>query len=106
MQEEKTAFFVKMSFSLEDLVKPHLASQCKPYVIEKTVTLAKIDFENFINDLCVDRSYIEDNASLCYIDNKGVWHCLFIKQKGKTDGVLVMSEGQNFPKWSAYIQAK
>ena len=98
-----TAHFVSMSFRLEDLRRPHLVKHQKPYVIEKTVQLAKIDYENFITDLCVDRWFIEENAKLCRIDDDDVWHCIFVQQQGRTDGVLVMPEGQDFPKWAAYL---
>jgi hypothetical protein len=98
-----TAFFVSLPFRLENLHRPHLSTEHKPYVIEKTVKLEEIDYENFITDLCVDRWYIEESASLCRIDEDGVWHCLFIRQQSRMDGVLVMSEGRNFPKWAAYM---
>jgi hypothetical protein len=101
--KHSTAYFVSMPFRLEDLRRPHLNSERKPYAVEKTVELAKIDYENFITDLCVDRWFIEDNAKLCRIDSDGVWHCIFARQRGKKDGVLVMSEGRDFPKWAAYI---
>lgn len=103
MSETATAFFVKLSFRLEDLQRPHLASHRKPYVVEKTVELEEIDYENFITDLCVERWFIEENASLCRIDEDDVWHCILARQQGRTDGVLVMSEGRDFPKWAAYL---
>ena len=97
------AFFVSMPFQIEDLKRPHLNTHRKPYVIVKTVELARIDYENLITDLCVDRWFIEENKSLCGIDGDGVWHCIFAKQRGKMDGVLIMPEGRDFPKWAAYI---
>ena len=97
------AFFVSMAFQIEDLRRPHISSRRKPYVIEKTVELARIDYENFITDLCACRLFIEENKNLCRIDNDGVWHCIFAKQRGKADGVLIMPEGKDFPKWAAYI---
>jgi hypothetical protein len=101
-----TAFFVSNPSRLEDLQRPHLADQCKPYVIEKTVELAKIDYENFITDLCVSRGFIEENTGLCRIDEDGLWHCIFVKQHGNSDGVLVMPEGQDFPKWAAFVSGE
>lgn len=102
---EQTAFFVSMPFRIGDLQHPHLANKRKPYVIEKTVVLGKIDYENFITDLCVDRQYIEDNVHLCQIHD-GIWHCLLIQRRGERDGVLVMSEGCGFPKWAAYYSGE
>ena len=85
---------------------PHLPKWRKPYKIEQEIELGKIDYENFITDLCVDRWFIEKYMQLCRIDNDGVWHCIFVMQKGRTDGVLVMSEGEVFPKWAAYLPSK
>jgi hypothetical protein len=97
----QTAFFVSMPFSMEDLKRPHLAERRKPYIVEKTVMLAKIDYENFVTDLCVDRWFIEENKNLCYVDDDDVWHCILVRRRRETEGVLVMPEGQNFPKWAA-----
>lgn len=100
---ETTAYFIRLPFRLEDLKRPHLVSNEKPYTIEKTVTLAAIDYENFITDLCVDRWFIEENRNLCCVDNNGVWRCIFVKQRNRPDGVLVMSGGKDYPLWAAYI---
>jgi len=98
------AYFVKLPFRLADLLKPHFASDAKPYIIEKTVVLSAIDYKNFTTDLSVDRRFIEESSSLCYIDKKGVWHCIFVKCRSKTDGVLVMSCSKDFPLWAAYMR--
>jgi hypothetical protein len=73
---QNTAFFVKQPFQIEDLRCPHFLEQRQPYVIEKTIDLARIDYENLITDLTVDRWFIEENKRLCRIDDDGVWHCL------------------------------
>lgn len=98
-----SAHFVSYPYRIEDLKRPYLVTQTKPYIIEKEVVLAKIDYENFITDLCVDREYIEENCSLMKIDDQGIWHCIFVRQKNKNDGILVMSDGTVFPKWCAYL---
>jgi len=107
-QDDKvlTAYFVSYPYSLDDLKKPHIVSRRKPYIIEKEITLGKIDYENFITDLCVDREYIEVNSSLMKIDETGTWHCILVRQKNKHDGILVMSDGNVFPKWAAYLYHK
>ena len=61
--KHSTAYFVSMPFRLEDLRRPHLNSARKPYAVEKTVELAKIDYENFITDLCVDRWFMRTMPS-------------------------------------------
>ena len=98
-----TAYFVRLPFRIEDLRRPHLTSDEKPYRIEKTVVLSVIDYENFVTDLCVSRSFIEEHAKLCKVNENGVWHCIFAKCRNSPDGVLVMSDGRDFPMWAAYI---
>lgn len=103
MNNYHTAFFVEYPFQIEDLRRPHFVDHCKPYIVEKIISLDVIDYENFIKDICVDRWFIEENTDLCKIDNDGIWHCILVKQHGNTSGVLVMSEGRVFAKWAAYL---
>lgn len=60
-----TAYFVKHPRTIYDLQKPHLLNQERPYQIVSRVTLAAIDYENFITDMVADRQYIEDASPLC-----------------------------------------
>jgi hypothetical protein len=103
MANQPSAHFISYPHSINDLQKPFIAQLEKPFVIEKIITLKKYDYENFITDLCADRGFIEENNILCRVDNEGIWHCLYIKQIGKNEGILVMSDGAVFPKYAAYI---
>ena len=98
----KTAFFSKHPFRIEDLKTPHRYEQRKPFVVMKTIDLSKIDYDNFIADLCVDRWFIEENKGFCRIDEDGVWLCLLVQRRGQSDGVLVMPDGMDYPKYAAY----
>jgi hypothetical protein len=98
-----SALFIKHPIRIGDLIKPHTLHERKPFVVEKVISLSKIEYENFVTDLCVDRWFIEKYTNICRIDSDSVWHCILVKQKGGKDGVLVMSEGEVFPKWAAYI---
>lgn len=102
----KTAYFVKLPSRIEDLRVPHPLVQEKPYSIFAEVELKPIDYENFITDLCVDRWFIEENMHLCSVDNNGVRHCVFVHRRNRRDGVLVMSDGCDYPKWAAYLSEK
>ena len=64
MNNLPTAFFVEYPFRIEDLIKPHSPNQQKPYIVEKVIRLGKIDYENFITDLCVDRLLQNPSAAL------------------------------------------
>lgn len=103
MSNLPTAFFVENPQRIGDLVRPHFIDWRKPYVIEQTVSLNRVDYVNFITDLCVDRWFIEENTHLCHVDEQGIWHCTLVTQDGKAGGVLVMSDGEVFPKWAAYL---
>lgn len=106
MNKLPTAFFVEYPYRIEDLMRPHLSEWRKPYKVELVIDLRKIDYENFITDLCVDRWFIEKHTHLCRIDDNGLWHCILVKQKGKNGGVLVMSAGKVFPRWAAYLPSE
>ena len=98
------AYFVRLPRRLEDLRKPHVINAERPYEVVKTVTLAAIDYENFITDMNADRQFIEDSADLC--SEGETMKCLFVRQRGKSDGVLVVPDTPSYKeyvKWAAYV---
>ena len=100
MEAVGRTFFVRSPRRIEDLQTLHLVEKERPFEIVKTVKLATIDYENFITDMLADRQFIEDHAALCL---KGpVWCCILVKQRGRTDGVLVMPEDGCYVGWAAY----
>ena len=95
------AYFVKSPRILEDLLKPHPVEMERQFKVVKTIRLSKIDYENFITDMIADRQFIEENAKLC---SKGtVWNCIFVQQRGREDGVLVLPTDQSYVGWAAYL---
>lgn len=98
-----SAHFVSYPARIEDLRRPYLHTEQNMYIIEKTVLLKKIDYENFITDLCVTRWFLEENAYLCSLDEDRVMHCLFVRRKGKNDGILVVSDANGYAAWAAYL---
>lgn len=99
MELNAYAYFVQRPRTIEDLIAPHPIERERPVEIVKTVELARIDYENFVTDMLADRQFLEDNAALC---SKGeVWMCILVRQRGRTDGVLVLPEGC-FVGWAAY----
>ena len=93
------AYFVEHPRRIEDLMVPHPIEKERPYRIVTEVQLPAIDYENFITDMLADRQFIEDNAGLC---SRGeVWQCLLIRQRGCSDGILVMPEGGCYVGWAA-----
>ena len=100
MERTGFAYFVESPRIIEDLKGPYPIEQEMQYEIVKTVKLAKIDYENFITDMIADRQFIEENAALCA--QGGVWRCLLVQQRGRTDGVLVMPVDGCYVGWAAY----
>ena len=100
MERTGFAYFVESPRIIEDLLAPHPIEQETQYEIVNTVKLAKIDYENFITDMIADRQFIEENAALCA--QGGVWRCLLVQQRGRTDGVLVMPVDGCYVGWAAY----
>ena len=99
METRDFAYFVERPRTIEDLLQPHLFEKEREYQIMKTIVLGKMDYENFITDMLADRQFIEDNAALC---SRGeVWQCLLNRQRGCSNGVLVMPENRCFVGWAA-----
>ena len=101
MKRRGYAYFVENPRILEDLIVPHPVEMERQFMVVKTIRLTKIDYENFITDMIADRQFIEENAALC---SKGtVWNCIFVQQRGREDGVLVLPIDQSFVGWAAYL---
>lgn len=76
MEKTGMAYFVDFPRILPDLQQPHLLKAERPYKIVKTITLGKMDYDNFCTDMIADRQFIEDYADLCGTGE--VWRCLLI----------------------------
>ena len=99
MEKRGSACFIRHPRTIGDLMQPHLYKQEREYRIVKTIELRKMDYENFITDMLADRQFIEDNATLC--SRGDVWQCLLVRQRGCSDGILVMPEGGCYVGWAA-----
>lgn len=97
----KTAYFIKYPRVIDDLKKPHLIKQERPYEIVRQFVLAEIDYENFITDMRADRQFIEDAAEFCAEGD--LIKCLYVRCHNKADGVLVVPENKSYVKWAAYL---
>lgn len=91
MGKIQTAFFVKRPRRLEDLMVPHAIERERRYEIVKVVKLRKIEYENFVTDMLVDRQFLEDNAVLCSKEG-AVIHCLKITFNGADESILVVPD--------------
>ena len=94
------AYFIRTPRTVRDLRRPHLSEQEREFVIAKTVILSHIAYENFSEDLTVDRQFIEDNATRCAEGE--IWKCLFVHERGHTEGIVMVPEETAYVKWAAY----
>lgn len=101
MKREGSAYFVEFPRILSDLQKPHLIDSEHPYEIAKTIALGKMDYDNFCTDMLADRQFIEDYYDLC--GTGPVWKCLFVHQRGRADGILIVPTDDCYVKYAAYL---
>lgn len=97
------AYFVRFPSRIEDLWRLHLLTDRVAYIAVKTVTLPRIDYENFITDMTVERAFLEKYAPLCRPRPDGPFRGILARQRGRTDGVLVLPNPEGFVLWAAYI---
>jgi len=100
MKKTSYAYFVEGPRTIEDLMALHPYELERAYEIVKKITLAGIDYENFITDMIADRQFIEDYAALC--SQGEVWRCLLVKPRGHADGVLVIPADSSHVGWAAF----
>ena len=99
----RRAYFVKHPSRVEDLWRPHLLTDRVACVIEKIVALPRIDYENFITDMTVEREFLEKYAYLCRPRRDGPIRGILVRRRGRSDGVLVLPDPEGFVLWAAYI---
>lgn len=87
----KTAFEHKPDFRLRD------------FVIEKTVTVPAEVFADMLKRPLENRPFIIENVPLMCQDGNGVYHCLLVTGEGRTDGILVESDGYGYARYASYV---
>ncbi|MBR0295680.1 MAG: hypothetical protein IJQ67_07290 [Bacilli bacterium] len=71
------------------------------FIIEKVVKLSKEEFEDLLKNPLNDRSYVRDNKSLMFEDKDGYWHCIYVVAEDYDYGILIESEGSDYPRYTA-----
>jgi len=98
------AVFTRKSIDIEEVRERAGREEPKcEYVIEKVIELPENDYLAFANDLLKDSAVIKANNGLMFVDADGVWHCILVKAKGGSDGILVESEGYDYARYTAYL---
>ena len=73
------------------------------FIIEKVIELTDEEFKELVTNPLDDRLFIHQNKELMYEDKDGFWHCLFVIADGYDYGILIESEGSDYPRYTAYI---
>lgn len=73
------------------------------FVIEKTVVVPDEKLEQLIHEPSEFQDFISQNAELMEMDAEGVYHCILVTGKGRTDGVLIESEGFSYARYVSYL---
>lgn len=96
------AIFARKAASLRDL-KEATRKGGKPesFIIEKKVELEEAEYQDFCDNLLSDYDFIKDNLTMMHKDKTGTYHCLLVTAKGGRGGILVESEGYEYPRYTA-----
>lgn len=70
--------------------------------IERVVELSREDFGRLKITPLEDQPFIAENKD-CMFSRDGVLHCLLALEKDGNDGILIESEGYDYPRYAAYI---
>lgn len=73
------------------------------FIIEKAVKISKTEFESLIKEPLLDRNYIRENKDLMFEDSNGYWHCIYVISDDFDYGILIESEGSDYPRYAAYL---
>lgn len=94
--------FVRKAAGIADLKEAvRQGGKTEPYVVEKQVELEEAEYKAFSNNLLSDYDFIKDNLKLMLRDKIGTYHCLLVKARDSSDGMLVESEGYSYPRYTA-----
>ena len=73
------------------------------FIVEKVIRLSQFEFAKLLEEPLADRSYIKENKDKMYEDKNGYWHCIFVVADGYDYGILIESEGSDYPRYTAYL---
>ncbi len=101
---ENVLHFIRKATDKADLERKIASKEyCVSYYkIEKTIELSKAEWDSLMADLFEYRDYIKDNKNNMWLENN-TFHCLLITTKGESQGLLVESEGYDYPRYTSLI---
>lgn len=95
------AYFLKWPRRAEDLKSIHLLHREEAYEVIGEVALRAIDYENFEEDLSADRAFLDGYRAPVSAKR----YCIFVHQRNRSDGILVVPTDDGHIKYAAYKAA-
>ena len=93
------------AYSIDDLIDwDKAAKQRSKFIIEKTILVSALEYKEFCDNLLSDRDFVEENISLMHMDKNKTQHCILVKEEGRSEGILIQSEGYSYPRYTAYYK--
>ena len=98
--KQEFAFFMERPRRLRDLLRPYADSE-RPYVIVKKVELRDIDYENFCEDMTVERDFLSGVKQS--EEYPFAFECVLIRRKANPDDmpILVAPQDGGYVGWAA-----
>lgn len=104
-EKQSDAAFVRKAYTLGDLIAwDKAAKQRSKFIIEKTILLSALEYKEFCNNLLSNRDFVEENISQMHMDENRTQHCILVKEEGRSEGILIQSEGYSYPRYTAYYK--
>lgn len=75
----------------------------REFEVAKTVRLSAEMFGAVLENPCQDYEFIREHTDLMCCDSSGVYHCLLLTGEGRSDGLLVESEGAAYCRYASYV---
>ena len=101
MDRQRSLIFTYHPESVMDFGDAEIPKAVLPYRIVERIVLTRLEYENFLADMSVERQFIEDFALLCVTENRQNG-CLLIQKGGhRADGILVLPENGGCVKYAA-----
>ena len=75
----------------------------RDFVIEKTIRIPEKEFASMLGNPMEDKDFLMENKELMYQDFSGTYHCLLIVGEGRTDGILIQSDGYDYARFASYV---
>ena len=75
----------------------------RDFIIEKIIRIPEKEFASMLGNPMEDKDFLMENKKLMYQDFSGTYHCLLIVGEGRTDGILIQSDGYDYARFASYV---